>query len=39
MILGIQAAAMHAQGHLFYRSANGVWLTESVPAQFLFLES
>lgn len=35
VILRIQAAAMHAQGHLFYQSANGVWLTESVPAPFL----
>ena len=35
VILSIQAAAMNAQGHLFYRSANGVWLTENVPARFL----
>jgi putative RNA 2'-phosphotransferase len=26
---------MAAAGHLFYRSANGVWLTEHVPAAYL----
>ena len=26
---------MHAAGHLFYRSANGVWLTEAVPPRFI----
>ena len=35
VILSIQAAEMFAQGHLFYRSANGVWLTEKVPPRFL----
>jgi putative RNA 2'-phosphotransferase len=28
---------MHAAGHKFYCSANGVWLTDEVPAGFLRL--
>jgi len=35
VILSIQAAEMVAQGHIFYRSANDVWLTEKVPPRFL----
>ena len=31
----VDAAAMHAAGHQFYRSANGVWLVDEVPAAFL----
>lgn len=34
-ILIVDTAAMHAQGLLFYRSDNGVWLTEHVPTEFL----
>jgi putative RNA 2'-phosphotransferase len=26
---------MHAAGYQFYLSANGVWLTEQVPAQYV----
>ncbi len=26
---------MHADGHVFYVSANGVWLTERVPPEYL----
>jgi RNA:NAD 2'-phosphotransferase (TPT1/KptA family) len=26
---------MHADGIDFYRSANGVWLTETVPARYV----
>jgi RNA:NAD 2'-phosphotransferase (TPT1/KptA family) len=26
---------MHAEGIKFFRSTNGVWLTDSVPALFL----
>jgi putative RNA 2'-phosphotransferase len=26
---------MHRDGHKFYVSANGVWLTESVPSEYL----
>jgi putative RNA 2'-phosphotransferase len=34
-ILAVDAAAMAAGGYLFYRSANGVWLTERVPPRYL----
>ena len=35
VVLRVDAAAMARQGHLFSRSANGVWLTSAVPARFL----
>lgn len=35
VVLIVDAAAMRAAGHLFYRSANGVWLVDEVPARFL----
>jgi putative RNA 2'-phosphotransferase len=35
VILEVDAAAMAADGHLFYRSANGVWLTDHVPPRYL----
>ncbi len=35
IILRVAAAEMHAVGFVFYRSANGVWLTDEVPAQYL----
>jgi putative RNA 2'-phosphotransferase len=35
VILIVDAAGMHAAGHAFFLSANGVWLTESVPPAFL----
>lgn len=31
VVLVIAAGALHAKGHAFFRSANGVWLTASVP--------
>lgn len=31
VVLVIAALALHEKGHAFFRSANGVWLTESVP--------
>jgi putative RNA 2'-phosphotransferase len=34
-VLRIDAARMHADGHRFFRSANGVWLTNAVPAEYL----
>jgi putative RNA 2'-phosphotransferase len=34
-ILNINTPAMAAAGHLFYRSANGVWLTATVPPAFI----
>ncbi|MBJ7902082.1 RNA 2'-phosphotransferase [Streptomyces sp. DSM 110735] len=35
VVLAVDAAAMHRDGHVFRVSANGVWLTESVPARYL----
>lgn len=35
VVLTVDAAAMARDGHLFYRSANGVWLTDAVPVRFL----
>ena len=34
-VLVVEAGRMHRDGHVFYRSANGVWLTESVPPEYL----
>ncbi len=38
VILKVQARAMFESGHSFFRSENGVWLTDHVPATFLSLE-
>lgn len=35
VVLIVHAGQMHAQGHAFYRSLNGVWLTDSVPVEFI----
>ncbi|MGH9941880.1 MAG: RNA 2'-phosphotransferase [Pyrinomonadaceae bacterium] len=35
VVLEIDAARMAAAGHVFYVSANGVWLVESVPPEYL----
>ncbi|OKI62406.1 RNA 2'-phosphotransferase [Micromonospora sp. CB01531] len=35
VVLTVDAAAMAGNGYLFYRSANGVWLTDVVPAAYL----
>lgn len=35
VILTIDARAMHAEGHVFCVSGNGVWLTEHVPPRYL----
>jgi len=35
IILTINAKAMHLVGHQFFLSANNVWLTDSVPREFL----
>ena len=35
IVLQVDATAMHQQGHLFYLSANGVWLVDAVPTKFL----
>jgi putative RNA 2'-phosphotransferase len=34
-VLTVDAAAMTTAGHVFYRSANGVWLTDAVPPPYL----
>ncbi len=34
-IFQVLAGQMHADGHHFYVSDNGVWLTEAVPVQYL----
>ena len=37
IILTVDAASMVAAGHVFFVSKNGVWLTDSVPREFLTL--
>ena len=36
-VLQVDAAAMAAAGHVFLRSANGVWLVDAVPPAYLRL--
>lgn len=35
VVLTVAAARMHADGHVFFRSENGVWLTDAVPPHYL----
>jgi putative RNA 2'-phosphotransferase len=35
VVFAVDAAAMRAAGHTFFHSANGVWLVEHVPPQYL----
>ncbi|MFD8740948.1 RNA 2'-phosphotransferase, partial [Streptomyces sp. NPDC059618] len=35
VVLAVDAAAMHREGHVFHVSANGVWLTKAVPVRYL----
>jgi putative RNA 2'-phosphotransferase len=35
IVLTIQAGRMYADGLTFYRSANGVWLTDNVPVDYI----
>ncbi|MFF0446055.1 RNA 2'-phosphotransferase [Streptomyces sp. NPDC004609] len=35
VVLSVESGAMHRAGHVFRVSANGVWLADSVPPQFL----
>ncbi|MEJ1198360.1 MULTISPECIES: RNA 2'-phosphotransferase [unclassified Streptomyces] len=35
VVLSVDAAAMHRDGHVFHVSANGVWLTKSVPPRYV----
>ncbi|MFH7593915.1 RNA 2'-phosphotransferase [Streptomyces racemochromogenes] len=37
VVLAVDAGAMRAAGHVFLLSANGVWLTDAVPPEFLRL--
>jgi putative RNA 2'-phosphotransferase len=37
--LVIDAAGMHRDGHVFYRSENNVWLTEEVPVRYISFPS
>ncbi|HEX8131530.1 MAG TPA: RNA 2'-phosphotransferase [Pyrinomonadaceae bacterium] len=36
-VIEVESGRMHADGYEFYRSDNGVWLTEHVPAKYLVL--
>ena len=38
VLLRVDAAAMHAAGLAFFRTPNGVWLTEHVPVEYLASE-
>ena len=38
VLLRIDATAMHNAGHKFYRSANGVWLADTVAPQWIHRE-
>ncbi|MEU9648538.1 RNA 2'-phosphotransferase [Streptomyces sp. NPDC048110] len=35
VVLSVDAAAMHRDGHVFRVSANGVWLAKAVPSRYL----
>jgi putative RNA 2'-phosphotransferase len=35
VILTVDSATMRHDGYLFYRSENGIWLTDAVPARYL----
>ncbi|MFF6907551.1 RNA 2'-phosphotransferase [Streptomyces sp. NPDC012389] len=37
LVLTVDAGAMHRAGHVFRVSANGVWLADAVPPEFLLL--
>jgi putative RNA 2'-phosphotransferase len=39
VVLTIRSGEMHRQGHVFYLSANGVWLVDRVPVDFIELQS
>lgn len=38
VVIVVAAATMGRAGHVFFRSANGVWLTERVPVEFMRVE-
>jgi putative RNA 2'-phosphotransferase len=35
VVLTIAAGRMHRDGHAFFRSENGVWLTDAVPVEYI----
>ncbi len=35
VVYRVKSGRMQADGHLFYRSVNGVWLVKAVPAEYL----
>ncbi len=35
IVLKVDTAGMHAEGHAFYQAENGVWLTDRVPPQYI----
>jgi len=37
IVLVVKAGQMHADGFTFYCAANGVWLTQHVPNQYLVI--
>jgi len=39
VVLRVDAAGMAGEGHTFTRSANGVWLVDSVPPRYLTVVS
>ena len=38
VVFSVLAGQMHQNGHVFFLSANGVWLTDHVPVNYLRLE-
>lgn len=38
IVLCVEAGNMHRDGHAFYLSENGIWLTKKVPAAYLSIE-
>lgn len=39
VVISVAAAKMHQAGHKFFRSANGVWLTDEVPVEYMSFEA
>jgi putative RNA 2'-phosphotransferase len=39
LVLTIEAGRMQREGHVFYHSSSGIWLTDRVPASYLVLPS
>src|SRR5262249_39421691 len=35
VVLEVESGAMYRDGHRFFRSENGVWLTDHVPARYI----